>query len=149
MAKIDEELKTRFVSDKHRFITSLILTSNTFQNAFNHFLKPYDLSSQQFNILRILRGAHDWVSMNTIKDLMIDKAPNTTRLADKLFNKGYIERKRSDQDRRVVFLSLSKKGADLLKDIDLNESNMPNEFLDRITEEEAKHFCEILDRMRG
>lgn len=149
MATIDEELKTRFTHDKHRFIANLIFTSNSFQNAFNAFIKPYGLSSQQYNILRILKGAADWVSMNTIKDLMIDKSPNTTRLADKLFNKGYIERQRSDQDRRVVYLSITKKGLDLLEEIDLDDSGHQNEYLERISDDEARQFCEILDRMRG
>jgi len=149
MATIGEELKTKFKQDKHRFITNLIFTVNSFQNAFNVFLKPYHLSSQQYNILRILRGAADWTSMNIVKDLMIDKAPNTTRLADKLNGKGHIERQRSDQDRRGVYLSITPKGWDLLEEIDLDQAGVQNDYLARITDEEARQFSKILDRMKG
>lgn len=149
MASIDEEVKTSFVNDKHRFITNLVFTSNWFQNQVIEFLKPYQLSQQQFNILRILRGAKDWVTMNDIKKLMVDKFPNTTRLSDKLLDKGLVNRKRSEHDRRIVYLEISKKGLQLLKAIDNNENTKHMDFMNKITDEEAKQFSTILDKMRG
>ena len=104
---------------------------------------------QQFNILRILRGADDWVTMNSIKDLMIDKAPNTTRLSDKLMDKELVERKRSSEDRRVVYLKITQKGLELLKKIDEDDRGEHKDFIDRISEKDAKHFSDILDKMRG
>ena len=149
MASIDEEIKTRFANDKDRFVANLVYTSNWFQGRVLEFLKPYQLSLQQFNILRILRGANDWVTMNDIKELMIDKFPNTTRLSDKLLEKGLVERKRSDSDRRIVYLAITAEGLKLLKAID-NDDNMNHmKFLNRITEAEAKQFSAILDKMRG
>ena len=149
MANIDEEIKTRFVNDKHRFITNLVFTSNWFQNQVIEWLKPFQLSQQQFNILRILRGANDWVTMNDIKELMVDKFPNTTRLSDKLLDKGLVERKRSDRDRRIVYLTISKKGLELLEIIDNDKNTKHMEFMNRISDEEAKQFSAILDKMRG
>ena len=149
MGTIDEEVKTRFANDKHRFITNLVFTTNWFQNQVIEFLRPYQLSQQQFNILRILRGAGDWVTMNDIKALMVDKFPNTTRLSDKLLDKELVHRKRSDVDRRIVYLEISKKGLKLLEDIDNDENDKHMEFMDRITDEEAKQFSSILDKMRG
>lgn len=149
MGRIDEEIKTRFKNNKQRFITNMIFTSNWFQSQVIEFLKPYQISLQQFNILRILRGADDWVSMNQIRELMIDKFPNTTRLSDKLLDKGLIERKRSEVDRRTVYLSITPKGLDLLKAIDNDENTDYLNCMDRITEEEAKQFSEILDKLRG
>lgn len=151
MAKIDDILKTKFQNDKHRFIANLIHTSNTFQNLFVTFLKPFDLSPQQFNILRILRGANDWVTMNKIKELMIDKAPNATRLSDKLLDKGLIERKRGDEDRRAVYLNITEKGLELLKDIDENDVGEHEHinYFKRISEEDARYFSDVLDKMRG
>ncbi len=149
MGKIDEEIKTRFANDKHRFITNLVFTSNWFQSQFIDFLKPYRISVQQFNILRILRGAEDWVTMNDIKDLMIDKFPNTTRLSDKLLEKGLVKRKRSESDRRIVYLSVSSKGLKLLEAIDKDKNTDHMEFMNRITNEEAKQFSNLLDKMRG
>lgn len=149
MANIEEEIKTKFTNNKDRFITNLVYTSNWFQNQFIEFLKPYQLSLQQFNILRILRGAKDWVTMNDVKALMIDKFPNTTRLSDKLLSKGLIERKRSEEDRRIVYVAISKKGLELLEAIDQDDSINHMKFMDRISDEEAKRCSEILDKMRG
>ena len=149
MGNIDQDIKTKFQNDKHRFITNVIYTSNWVQAIAGDFLKPYGISSQQFNILRILRGAKDWVAMNTIKDLMIEKAPNATRLSDKLLNKDLINRKRCDTDRRVVFLEISDKGLALLKAVDEETNGEHMKFLDNITDEEAKMISTILDRMRG
>lgn len=150
MAKIDDELKTKFVHVKHRFITNLIFTSNWFQNKYLEFLKPYGLSIQQFNILRILRGAEEeWVSMNKIKALMIEQSPNATRLSDKLLNKGLIDRKRSESDRRIVYLALNKKGNELLANIDNNDGGDHMDFMNRLSDEEAKQISDVLDRIRG
>jgi len=148
MAKIDTEVKTKFKNNKHRFIANLVFTSNWFRNSVIEYLKPYNVSFQQFNILRILKGAEDWITMNDIKNLMIEKSPNATRLADKLVEKGFVERKRSDEDRRVVYLAITDKGTELLKAIDNNPGSYM-EFMTRITEEEAKQVSEILDKMRG
>ncbi|MBO6515875.1 MAG: MarR family transcriptional regulator [Bacteroidia bacterium] len=148
MGTIDQEVKTRFANNRQRFITNLFFTSNHFQNMFTDILRPYDLSIPQLNILRILRGAGKAVTMNNVKTLMIDKAPNLTRLTDKLLAKKLIARQRSDQDRRVVYISVSKEGMSLLEKIDNDEAFNNLNFLERISEEEAKHFSNLLDRIR-
>ena len=149
MAKIDAEVKTKFVNERHRFVTNLMYTSGWIKNLFTEDLKPFGISSQQFNILRILRGANDWVAMNDVKDLMIEKAPNATRLSDKLLNKNLIERKRSNTDRRVVYVRISSRGVDLLEEIDEKESEVQVALMRRITEKEANQMSEILDKLRG
>ncbi len=118
------------------------------QNIFTEYLKPYGISPQQFNILRILRGADDWVAMNNVKDLMIEKSPNATRLADKLLTKKLIERKRSREDRRVVYIRISPPGHELLIEIDQNDSEIMVA-LERITVREANQLSKILDKFRG
>lgn len=148
MTKIDTEIKGEFKSNKHRFIANLVFTSNWFRNLVSEYLKPYNISFQQLNILRILRGAKDWVNMNDLKNLMIEKSPNATRLADKLIVKGFVERKRSEVDRRVVYLAITDKGIKLLETIN-NISGSYMEFMNRITEEEAKQISDILDKIRG
>ncbi|MGB0869356.1 MAG: MarR family winged helix-turn-helix transcriptional regulator [Flavobacteriales bacterium] len=148
MANIDEEIKTKFENNKHRFIANLMFTTNWFRNMNSEFLKPYKISMPQFNILRILRGAKDWVSMNDIKSLMVDKSPNATRLADKLVLANLVERQRSESDRRVVYLKITPKGLELLSNID--ESDTPHlNFLENITEEEARMVSDIFDRLRS
>ena len=71
----------QFANDKQRFISNLVFTSSWFQNKVARWLKPFDLSLQQLNVLRILNGAGDWLTMTDIKARMVDKTPNTTRPA--------------------------------------------------------------------
>ena len=149
MAKIDNEIKTNFSNSKDRFMANLMFTSHYFQNLFVDMLKPYGLSPQQLNVLRILRGTRDGMTVNSIKDLMVDKAPHLTRLSDKLIDKNLIERKRSDNDRRVVFLKISENGLKLLKKMDNDKLFDKMNYIEVITEEEAEKFSEILDRIRG
>ena len=149
VAKLEDEIKTKFTNDKHRFITNLIFTSNWFQNQVINFLKPFGISLQQFNVLRILRGAGDWVTMTGIKELMIDKTPNTTRLSDKLITKGYVERQRSESDRRIVYLRISDSGLKLLESIDQADNSVYLGFMERLTNEEAKAVNDVFDKIRG
>ena len=149
MRTIDDEVKTNFENDKHRFITNLIFTSNWFSNQWANFLKPYGISNQQMNVLRILRGAKDWKTMNDIKSLMVDKTPNTTRLSDKLLEKGFVERKRSEEDRRVVYLKITATGLALLSEIDKADTSELMKFMEVLTDEEAKKFSHLLDQIRN
>jgi MarR family transcriptional regulator, 2-MHQ and catechol-resistance regulon repressor len=114
----------------------------------NTFMSQFDISMAQFNILRILRGAKDFLNVNTIKERMIEKSPNTTRLMDKLIEKDLIERKRCEEDRRIVYVKISEKGLDLLSKIDINfKDNF--EFAEKMTEEEAEILSKLLDKLRG
>jgi len=149
MTSIDEEINSKFPNDKVRMMVNLMFTTNCIKNQFTDFLKPYDISSQQFNILRILRGNEDWLAMNIVKERMIEKAPNATRLADKMIAKGLIERQRCDTDRRVVFVNITKEGLKLLKKIDeVNDDDRIN-YIENVTEEEAKIVSDLLDKLRG
>ncbi|AZQ63086.1 MarR family transcriptional regulator [Flammeovirga pectinis] len=149
MAKIDDEVKTRFQNNKHRLLTNVIFTSNWITGLTNSLFKQFGISREQFNILRILKGANDWKTMTDIKILMIHKTPNTTRLSDKLLDKGLVERKRSDTDRRIVYLRITQKGLDLLLEIDTEqEKSEIFSFLGNISDEEAGHFSQMLDRLR-
>ena len=149
MASIDKEVQMKFSNDKHRAIVNIMFTSAWIRNMFTEFLKKYNLSNPQFNILRILRGAQDWMVMTDVKERMIEKAPNATRLADKLLDKGLIKRRRSDTDRRVVYVMVTKKGLSLLEKID-NENDGPQaDFIERITVKEAKELSRIIDKLRG
>ncbi len=149
MTRIDDAMKTKFANDKHRFAANVVYTSNWIKNQFYEFIKPFGLSSQQFNILRILRGANDWVSMNDIKNRMVEKSPNATRLCDKLIEKKLIERKRNSRDRRLVFLKISKQGLQLLKEIDEHDDGSHMSFFNNISDEEAKIVSQILDKIRS
>ena len=148
MSKIEQEIQATFENYKQRFVANLLYTSNCFRNLFVDLLKPYGVSMQQFNVLRILRGKGEEMTINSIKERMIDKSPNLARLADKLISKELIERRRSDSDRRVVYLTISEKGLKLLAKIDEDNIFDDIKYWDSITEEEAKIGNEILDKIK-
>ena len=106
------------MNDKHRFVVNMMFTANHIRSLFEELLKPFGLTNPQFNILRILRGAGDWKTMGDVKELMIEKSPNTTRLVDKLLDKELIQRERDANDRRVVYIKITTKGLNVLKQID-------------------------------
>ena len=146
---IDEAMQTKFENDTHRMLASIIFTGNWIQNNFADFITPFGLSAQQFNILRILRGAKDWVTMNEVKKRMVEKSPNATRLCDKLLVKKLIYRERSANDKRSISLKISSNGLQLLKDIDDTDNSSFMEFTNNVSSEEAKTLITILDKLRG
>ena len=111
-------------------------------------MSRYDLSMAQFNILRILRGAKDMINVNTVKDRMIEKSPNTTRLMDKLIDKGLIERTRCTEDRRVVYVKISDQGLELLAEID-RDHDVNALIQANLTDEEATTLSDLLDKVRA
>lgn len=149
MAKIEDEIKSKFQNEKQKFLINLMFTSNWLKSNHADLLRPYNITSQQYNILRILRGNGDFMPMNTVKERMIDKSPNTTRLVDKLISKNLVERKRCDEDRRVVFAKIHQNGLEMLKELDEKMDKPFAGLLDTISEEEAKKVNSILDKLRG
>ena len=149
MGSIDSEIKSTFINDQHRFVTNLVFTAGWVHNIFTNELKPFGISPQQFNILRILKGAGDWVVMSEVKDGLLEKAPNATRLANKLLKKDLIERRRSETDRRVVYVKITKAGLELLEEISQKENPIQNALNNHITAKEAKLVSHILDKFRG
>ncbi len=145
--KIDEEIKSSFTSPQQRAIVNIRFTSNFLGNIQNQFMSKYDLSMAQFNILRILRGAKDMINVNTVKERMIEKSPNTTRLMDKLIDKGLIERTRCSEDRRVVYVKISEQGLNLLADMD-RSLDVNTLIKANLTDEEANTLSDLLDKVR-
>jgi DNA-binding MarR family transcriptional regulator len=128
---------------------NIMFTAGWFKSRQVELFKPFDISPQQYNILRILRGAQDRMNMHCVKERMIDRSPNATRLTDKLIAKGLVERERCEADRRVVYVRISRKGLDLLQRIDERVRTMESDTLERITETEAAELNRMLDTWRG
>lgn len=145
MADLGEEINSKFPNQKVKAMLNIKYTASWFDQIGNRLLKPYNISEQQYNILRILRGAGKEIMVAEVKQRMIQKSPNSTRLMDKLCEKGLIERSRCENDRRVVFVKISKKGLDLVEKIDLSEFEI---HMNRISEDEAKILNDLLDKIR-
>ena len=110
-------------------------------------MSEFGLSMAQFNILRILRGAKETISVNTVKNRMLEKSPNTTRLMDKLIEKGFITRVRCEEDRRVVYVRISDTGLELLARIDvaLADDDLTT---CNLSDKEANLLSDLLDKVR-
>ena len=147
--KIEDEIQQRQFVDEYNKLGINILYTGAWLKLINQkMLKPYGLSSEQFNILRILRGQSPIPSnVNLIIDRMIDKSSNASRIIEKLRLKGYIVRNTSKTDRRQVDVLITDKGLELLKKID-NQPNLFKELFSRITEAEAHQMNNMLDLLR-
>ena len=145
MGNISKDIKSSFKNNKVKALINIKYTSNWLSTKENDFFKPYGISPQQYNILRILRGAKDRVKVQIVKDRMIERSPNATRLMDKLCDKNLIKRERCEQDRRVVYAKITNQGLELLKNID---DSRTVSFLGNLTEEEAATLSDLLDKIR-
>jgi DNA-binding MarR family transcriptional regulator len=110
--------------------------------------KPYDITMQQFNILRILRGQMpNPCTVNILKERMLDKMCDASRMVDRLLQKGFIERCVNKKDRRAVDIKISTQGLDLLAKFD--EITDPNKLFSALTDLEAKTLNQLLDKVRS
>ena len=145
MGNISKDIQSKFESNKVKALINIKYTASWLNSKENDFFKPYGISPQQYNILRILRGAEKEIKVQVVKDRMIERAPNATRLMDKLCEKNLIERTRCENDRRVVFVKISENGLQLLVTIDENKSFS---FLDNLSSAEAVQLSNLLDKLR-
>lgn len=145
MGDISKEINSKFANNRIKALLNILYTANWISGFQNEFFKSYGISPQQFNILRILKGADEPVNVQIIKDRMIERSPNATRLMDKLCAKNYIERLPCDHDRRVVKIAITKKGNELL---DAIPDNFNSELLKNLNEDEAETLSNLLDKMR-
>ncbi|HMQ74886.1 MAG TPA: MarR family transcriptional regulator [Flavobacteriales bacterium] len=149
MPALEDELKSRFESDQQKALLNIMFTANWFKGGHAPLLAAHDLSLQQYNILRILRGAKSRMNMHQVKCRMLDRSPNATRLTDKLIHKGLVERVRCEEDRRVVYVSITAKGLELLHEVDQALRPVLAEKHARLTKEDARTLNRILDHLRG
>ncbi len=146
MGDIAKDINFTFRNAKIKALINIKYTANWINSHENEFFRPYGISPQQFNILRILKGAGTAIKVQVIKDRMIERAPNATRLMDKLYDKDLIERVRCEYDRRVVFISITKEGLRMLDAI--NRTNNKLDFLKNFTETEATLLSDLLDKLK-
>ncbi|MDO9185652.1 MAG: MarR family transcriptional regulator [Bacteroidia bacterium] len=149
--KIGNEIKqTKFKSEYQKMLINILFTSGWLTSKHASQLKPYGISSQQYNILRILRGQHPKpATVNLLIDRMLDKNSNASRLVEKLRLKKLVERAICPDDRRAVNVAITKKGLDLLIELDKLEECFINEELKKLSEEEAEQINLLLDKLRS
>ncbi|MFD1551664.1 MarR family transcriptional regulator [Putridiphycobacter roseus] len=146
MGDFAKEIQSTFKNEWTKAGLNIKFTANWLNQHSDKIFKPYGISNQQYNVLRILRGAKKPITVSDIKSRMIEKSPNTTRLMDKLCDKKLIARTRSENDRRIVYSEITGTGLNMLSEIDIIIKDF--ESIEKITEAEAKELNRILDKLR-
>ncbi|MCB0635441.1 MAG: MarR family transcriptional regulator [Lewinella sp.] len=148
--KIEEVIQQRkFVNEYHKAQINILYTATWLNQRTAEILKPYGLTWQQFNILRILRGRHpEPATVKLLTERMIDKMSNASRLVDKLLKKGLVERSTCTDDRRRVDVSLTPEGMQMVNQVSQNmERDMERADLG-LSPDELIQLNELLDRLR-
>lgn len=148
--KIDEEIKGRFRNDYHRGIINLIYTVNRLNYKFLQHLKKHKLTEPQYNVLRVLNGyrLEGAVSIGFLKERMLDKNSDVSRIVDKLFENGYVDRKENTHDRRQKDILITDKGIGLLSSMGNCDKETDN-LLKNLDISEVEELNILLDKIRG
>ncbi|HEY2648198.1 MAG TPA: MarR family transcriptional regulator [Puia sp.] len=136
-----------FRSEYQKAIINLIYTFNWMNEKINSRFEPYEITQQQFNILRILRGAGQPLSTLQIRQRMLDKMSDTSRIVDRLVKKGMVKKSVCREDRRLVDVLLTDKGKKLLQSMDGMNEELESIFK-YLNGEEARQLNILLDKIR-
>lgn len=149
--KIEDAIQQKqFVSEFQKAHINVLFTASFLNQKTLKALKPFQISPQQFNILRILRGRHPQpASVKLLTEKMIDKTSNASRLVEKLRTKGLVAREASDDDRRKVDVQITKAGLELLEQASVAIERMIQNYGTSISSEEAGVLNGLLDKLRG
>jgi DNA-binding MarR family transcriptional regulator len=149
--KIEEAIQQRyFINEHQKAHLNILYTAAMLNQRTTSLLKPYGLTWQQFNILRILRGQYpEPATVKLLTERMIDKMSNASRLVDKLLDKGLVQRKTSTEDRRRVDVLITDAGLDLLEKASKELDDGSNFNFSNLSEAEARQLNELLDQLRG
>jgi DNA-binding MarR family transcriptional regulator len=145
----DEIFNKAFENQYHKLVVNMLFTASWMTNNLKKELDNYSITTQQFNVLRILRGQHpNPASINLIKERMLDKMSDASRIVDRLEKKKLLTRVSNQADRRSVDIHISEKGLELLQEIKI-EVAMDKIITKNITEPEALQLNDLMDKLRG
>jgi len=148
---LQHELKKKhpFKSREQEAVLGIMRTSDLIQNRFGRLFREYGLTASQYNVLRILRGEGAPLPCLEIASRMIQVVPAITGLIDRLEKQGLVERKRCDKDRRVIYIALTDKAEELLKQMDDPVMDMHREVLGHLSKTELTEITRLLDKARA
>jgi DNA-binding MarR family transcriptional regulator len=138
----------KFRNEYHKTVVNLIYTYNWITEKTKQFFEKGDITSQQYNILRILRGAGKPLSTLQIRQRMLDKMSDTSRIVDRLVKKELVQKVICKTDRRLVDVTITDTGLQLLDQLDSYNEQM-DAMLGSLSEEEAKMLNQLLDKIRS
>ncbi len=148
--RIEEYIKSTIkLSEAKSAILNVLYTQNIINDHFNEILKPHELSPEQYNVLRILRGQKGKpANMCVIQERMIAKSSNTTRLIDKLLNKELVTREVCPENRRKMEIEITTKGLHTLELLEPEVLQHENDFAENLTTSELEQLNELLEKYR-
>jgi DNA-binding MarR family transcriptional regulator len=150
-SQLQRDLKKRlpFRSPEQEACLNTLRTSDLLQNQLGRFFREYGLTSSQYNVLRILRGEGKPMPSLEISDRMIQVVPAITGLIDRLESQGFVKRRRCEEDRRIVYVEITKKASHLLKRMDKPLDALHQELMGHMTSAELKQLISLLDKARS
>lgn len=148
--QLEKEIQqTKSLNNHQKAILNIIFTNSWLSQRLSLIFKPYDLTQQQYNLLRILRGQYpNPATVKLLKDRMLDKMSDVSRLVEKLRIKGFVERNICPKNRRNVDVCITERGLELLEKMDKHEKDMEN-ILSKLNEKELTELNILFDKLRG
>ena len=147
-----EEIKQNkpFISIEQEALLSVVRTSAQLMDKFEIFLRPYAITATQYNVLRILRGAEPkGLCRNDLRDRMLTRMPDVTRLLDRMEEAGLVERTRDTEDRRMVTSRISKQASELLATLDPLVAENEKHFFSGISRDQIESLIDVLNVVRN
>lgn|SRR5690606_4614899 len=146
---IENILETSNLSLSKKTVISLLYTHAIINNILNDALKPFDISLQQFHVLRVLRAQNEKpITLETLQELMTNKMSNTTRLIDKLIKKEYVEKNINKTNRRKIDIAISQGGLKILDIIDKVMDGTEKKIIGSLTNNETHDLIRLLGKVR-
>jgi DNA-binding MarR family transcriptional regulator len=147
----DEIKQTRpFGSLEQEALLSVVRTSADLMDRFELFLRPYGITGTQYNVLRILRGAEpNGLCRNELRDRMLTRMPDVTRLLDRMEEAGLVERTRDSDDRRMVTSRITTKASQLLATLDVPVAENEKHFFSGISQDQIQTLIDVLEAVRN
>ncbi len=145
---LQQEIKqSTFRNERQKGVINLIYTYNWVSGRLKEILKPFGVTLQQFNVLRILNGQSVPISTCEIRERMLDRMSDVSRIVDRLYKKGMVERTQCKKDRRLVDVAISEKGRLLILQIDKQQHELDG-VLGNLEENDLRVLNELLDKVR-
>ncbi|MCC5919129.1 MAG: MarR family transcriptional regulator [Cyclobacteriaceae bacterium] len=147
---IEEQIKQKkFDSEAHKLSVNIMFTSAWIENHNKDFFKSHEITAQQYNVLRILRGQKSKpISTSDIRKRMIDKASDVSRIVARLKDKNLVSQCTSSKDKRFVEVAITNKGLDLLKKMDPIMNSLDS-LMNNLNAQEQETLNNLLDKLRG
>jgi DNA-binding MarR family transcriptional regulator len=141
--------QTRFTSARQKAMLNVLFSNGWITEKIKQILIPEDITTQQYNILRILRGSYpEPLSTLQIRERMLDRMSDTSRIVDRLVAKDLVKKVTCPSDRRLVDVTITDKGQELLKKLDVHSSKMDELVMGNLSEDEAESLSVLLDKLR-